>query len=83
VAPFEIRVNGTLQTEGTDFASNSDLYSSGLVTFLSGHVPASGAVITATYCAFTPVTFTEETEGVTMNSLFGKASVKLKEVFYS
>ncbi len=80
VAPFSVWVDGVLQTEGTAYTVN---YSTGMVTFLSGHIPGSGAPITATFCYFTPVMFTEETEGVTMNSLFGKASVKLKEVFYS
>lgn len=80
IAPFTVKVSGTTVAEGTAYTVD---YSTGLITFLSGHVPASGHTITVTCAYFTPVMFTEETEGVTMNSLFGKASVKLREVFYS
>ena len=41
-----VYLDGTAVTSGVDFTPD---YTAGTVTFLSGHIPASGVVITATY----------------------------------
>lgn len=49
-----IAVNGTAVTIGTGFTVDA---TTGIVTFLAGHVPASGAVITAGFQFDVPVRF--------------------------
>jgi uncharacterized protein (TIGR02217 family) len=49
-----VAVAGTELTEGTDFTVDS---TSGLVTFLAGHVPAMGAAVTAGFMFDVPVRF--------------------------
>ena len=49
-----VAVNGTEAVEGTDFSVDS---TTGLVTFLAGHVPAGGAAITAGFLFDVPVRF--------------------------
>ena len=49
-----VAVNGTEAVEGTDFSVDS---TTGLVTFLAGHVPAGGAAITASFLFDVPVRF--------------------------
>ena len=49
-----IAVAGTEATAGTDFTVDS---TTGLVTFLAGHVPAVGAVVSAGFMFDVPVRF--------------------------
>jgi len=49
-----VAVDGSEKTEGTDFSLDP---TTGLVTFLSGHIPASGAAITAGFLFDVPVRF--------------------------
>ena len=49
-----VAVNGSEQSEGDDFVCDSG---SGLVTFLDGHVPGEGDVITAGFLFDVPVRF--------------------------
>jgi len=49
-----VAVAGSEVTEGTDFTLDT---TSGIVTFLSGHVPASGAAVTAGFLFDVPVRF--------------------------
>ncbi|MDC7788692.1 DUF2460 domain-containing protein [Rhodoplanes sp. TEM] len=49
-----VAVDGVTQAEGTAFACDP---TSGIVTFLAGHVPASGAAITAGFLFDVPVRF--------------------------
>jgi len=49
-----VAVNGTEQTAGTAFTVDT---TTGIVTFLSGHVPASSAAITAGFLFDVPVRF--------------------------
>ena len=49
-----VTVAGTVQAEGTAFIAD---YSSGLITFLAGHIPAAGAAIAAGYEFDVPVRF--------------------------
>ncbi|RAI42612.1 DUF2460 domain-containing protein [Rhodoplanes roseus] len=49
-----IAVGGLVQAEGTQFACDP---TTGLVTFLAGHVPASGAAVTAGFLFDVPVRF--------------------------
>ena len=51
---LRLAAGGAIQTEGSTFTTD---YTSGLVTFLAGHVPAIGAVITAGYEFDVPVRF--------------------------
>lgn len=50
----KIAVAGAAQTAGSDFAIDA---STGIVTFLSGHIPASGASVTAGFEFDVPVRF--------------------------
>lgn len=50
----KIAVGGAVQTAGTDFALDA---STGVVTFLSGHIPASGDTVTAGFEFDVPVRF--------------------------
>jgi uncharacterized protein (TIGR02217 family) len=49
-----VAVAGTEATEGTDFTVDS---TTGIVTFLAGHIPASGAAVTAGFTFDVPVRF--------------------------
>ncbi|HZT50244.1 MAG TPA: DUF2460 domain-containing protein [Hyphomicrobiaceae bacterium] len=49
-----IAVAGAVQVEGTDYAID---HTTGLVTFLPGHIPASGAAVTAGFEFDVPVRF--------------------------
>jgi uncharacterized protein (TIGR02217 family) len=49
-----VAVAGTAVTEGTDFTVDT---TTGLVTFLAGHIPASGAAVTAGFMFDVPVRF--------------------------
>lgn len=51
---LKIAVAGTARTEGLHYALNA---TSGIVTFLAGHVPASGASVTAGFEFDVPVRF--------------------------
>jgi uncharacterized protein (TIGR02217 family) len=51
----KIYVNSILKNEGVDYTIN---YSTGVVTFLTGHVPALGSVLEWTGRFFVPVRFT-------------------------
>ncbi len=49
-----IAVAGVTQTEGTDYTID---HTTGIVTFLAGHIPASGAAVTAGFEFDVPVRF--------------------------
>jgi uncharacterized protein (TIGR02217 family) len=49
-----VAVAGATATPGVDYAVNPD---TGLVTFLGGHIPADGAIITAGFEFDVPVRF--------------------------
>jgi uncharacterized protein (TIGR02217 family) len=50
----QVAVAGAAMTEGTDFTVDA---TTGVVTFLAGHIPASGAAITAGFMFDVPVRF--------------------------
>ena len=61
-----IAVAGVAQTEGTAFSAD---YTSGIVTFLAGHIPSAGAAITAGYEFDVPVRFDADKIEVNLQSL--------------
>jgi len=75
----QIKVAGVLKTETTHYTVN---YSTGLVTFTSGNIPAAAQAITATFEFDVPVRFAEDTLKVsmTMDDLGDIPSIPLVEV---
>lgn len=59
---LKVAVAGVLQTAGTWYTAD---YAQGTVTFLTGHIPAAGAVITAGYEFDVPVRF--DTDRIEVN----------------
>ena len=54
MATVKVAVGGIVQSEGTAFTVD---HTTGLVTFLAGHVPSAGALVTAGFEFDVPVRF--------------------------
>jgi uncharacterized protein (TIGR02217 family) len=75
----QIKVAGVTKTETTHYTID---YSTGLVTFTSGNIPAAAQAVTATFEFDVPVRFAEDTLKVsmTMIDLGNIPSIPLLEV---
>jgi uncharacterized protein (TIGR02217 family) len=75
----QIKVAGALKTETTHYTVN---YSTGLVTFTTGNIPAAAQAITATFEFDVPVRFAEDSLKVsmTMDDFGDISSIPLVEV---
>jgi uncharacterized protein (TIGR02217 family) len=73
----ELRVDGTVRTEGTHYSVD---YSTGIVTFLAGSIPAAGQVATADFFYDTPVRWLSDHVETRIQQAYGIDGEVMQEI---
>jgi uncharacterized protein (TIGR02217 family) len=73
----ELRVDGTALTEGTHYSVD---YSTGIVTFITGSIPAAGVIVTADFFYETPVRWLSDHVETRIQQAYGIDGEVMQEI---